>query len=387
MACVLTVPVAGTALVIMDPYLTARSLSTPASLFALAFCLRGRMKSAAACLLLTALVHPQMSIYAGLACLALLHFSREPVRIPVLAWGFLPLAIFPTSFALRPAEGTYREVLFSRSYFFVSTWTWYEWAGVFAPLAILWWISWKQPAGSTPACRVLSRALVPFGLLFTGAAAIIASTERLQNFARLQPMRSFQLVYLVLFALLGGLLGETILGKARWRWIAFFIPLGCCMWLVQRAAFPNSAHVEWPGVGSSNPWTTAFLWIRDHTPKDAFFALDPNYMLMAGEDEQGFRAIAERSALADFAKDSGAVSLFPQLARHWKEQVDAERGWRKFSTADFENLATRFPITWILTALPGPTGLVCPYRNERLVVCQLAGPDLIHRFDIEFSRV
>ena len=34
LACVLTVPVAGTALVIMDPYLTARSLSTPGTLFA-----------------------------------------------------------------------------------------------------------------------------------------------------------------------------------------------------------------------------------------------------------------------------------------------------------------------------------------------------------------
>ena len=36
LASVLTVPVAGTALVIMDPYLTARCLSTPATLFAVA---------------------------------------------------------------------------------------------------------------------------------------------------------------------------------------------------------------------------------------------------------------------------------------------------------------------------------------------------------------
>jgi hypothetical protein len=38
LAALLSVPVAGTALVIMDPYFTARSLSTPATLFAIACC-------------------------------------------------------------------------------------------------------------------------------------------------------------------------------------------------------------------------------------------------------------------------------------------------------------------------------------------------------------
>jgi len=44
--------------------------------------------------------------------------------------------------------------------------------------------------------------------------------------------------------------------------------------------------------------------IRLQTPRDAVFALDPNYMLIAGEDQHGFRAIAERSALADALKDN-----------------------------------------------------------------------------------
>jgi len=33
-----------------------------------------------------------------------------------------------------------------------------------------------------------------------------------------------------------------------------------------------------------------------------------------GEDEHGFRALAERSMLADRVKDSGAVTMFPRLA-------------------------------------------------------------------------
>jgi hypothetical protein len=109
-----------------------------------------------------------------------------------------------------------------------------------------------------------------------------------------------------------------------------------------------------------------------HTPRDAVFALNPNYMLIAGEDQHGFRAVAERSALADAVKDSGAVSLFPQLADHWKSQLQAQIGWEKFDRRDFEHLATLYPVTWILTRSPGPAGLTCPYQSEGLSVCRIS---------------
>jgi hypothetical protein len=82
-------------------------------------------------------------------------------------------------------------------------------------------------------------------------------------------------------------------------------------------------------------------------------------------------AIAERSVLADSVKDSGAVSLFPQLASQWKDQVQAQRGWENFRLADFENLAGQYPVTWILTRSPGPNGLTCPYQDRGLVVCRI----------------
>jgi hypothetical protein len=143
------------------------------------------------------------------------------------------------------------------------------------------------------------------------------------------------------------------------------------MWLLQWSTFPASPHVEWPGARSANAWTSAFLWIREHTPKDAVFALDPNYMLRPGEDMHGFRAVAERSALADLVKDSGAVSLFPQLADEWKRQTQAASGWEKFDLQDFRKLATEYPVTWILTSSPGPRGAVCPYQNQDIAVCRI----------------
>jgi len=41
---------------------------------------------------------------------------------------------------------------------------------------------------------------------------------------------------------------------------------------------------------------------------------------LPGEDTHGFRAIAQRSMIADAGKDSGAVSMFPPLADEWYQQ-------------------------------------------------------------------
>ena len=372
-AALLSVPVAGTALVIMDPYLTARSLSTPTTIFAIACYASNKPGRAFAWLFLTALIHVQMSVYGAvfLGCLMLTRGSRaETVRAP--AFGFLSLFGLPFLFDLQPARGTARDVLFSRTYFFVSNWTWYEWIGVFAPLALLAWFSWAAPRGTTPAFRTLARTLVPFGLMFTATGVMLTFPARLENYTRLQPMRSFHLLYVIFFALLGGLIGEYALGSRVWRWSALFLPLAAGMWFLQQSAYPGSAHLEWHDSGRQSTWTSAFLWIRDHTPKDAVFALDPNYMTRSGEDGHGFRAVAERSVLADNLKDSGAVSLFPELADRWKDQVQAQSQIEHFHLGDFKNLAERYPVTWILTHRPDPTGLTCPYENQELAVCRIA---------------
>ena len=376
LAAVLTVPVAGTALAVMDPYLTARSLSTPATLFAIAGYVAGKPWRAAAWLLLTALVHPQMAIYGVvfLACLSLFADGKaQPELTP--AARLSSLAAFPLLFDLEPAHGPAREALLSRTYFLVSNWTWYEWLGVFAPLALCWWFSRRNTAGTKPAFRLLLRALLPFGLLFTAAGLLLTSSSRLDNLTRLQPMRAFHLVYLVFFVLLGGLLGEHLLRDKTWRWLSLFLPLASGMWLVQRSAYPASLHVEWPGAREVNAWDSAFYWIRHNAPKNAVFALDPGYMLRRGEDMHGFRAVAERSMLADAVKDSGAVSLFPNLAEHWKQQVEAQQGLEQFQPEQFQQLARLYPVTWIVTRHTAPAGFPCPYRNDGLSVCRIdAGP-------------
>jgi hypothetical protein len=372
LAGMLSVPIAGTALVIMDPYVTARSLSTPAIIFTIACYVSNRPLQAVAWLILTALVHPQMSVYAiaFLVCLWLTRHFRPQADL-FAAPGLTLLSGLPFLFELEPARGAAREALFSRAYFFVSNWAWYEWIGVFAPLALAWWASSRRLNGTTPVFRSLLRTFLPFGLLFTAAGVVLTSSPRLENFNRLQPMRCFHVIYAIFFVMLGGLIGEYALRSSVWRWLGLFVPLAASMYFLQQSQFPSSVHVEWPGYGYHNTWNSAFFWIRLHTPKEAVFALDPNYMLMAGDDQHGFRAVAERSALADAVKDSGAASLFPQLADHWKSQVQAQNGWENFGLRDFEHLAKLYPVTWILTRSPGPAGLTCPYNDEGLSVCRI----------------
>jgi hypothetical protein len=365
----LSVPVAGTALAIMDPYVTARSLAAPVAMFAVAAYLAERRWTALAWLACLVAIHSQMSIYAA-ALLGVLEVMRRPKVFRQAALGLLPFG-----YGFEPAQGPAREALLARTYFFVTSWAWYEWVGAIAPVALLAWFSTLHPRGATstgtmPAFRRMARALVPYGVLFTVAALVLASSPRLETFNRLQPMRAFHLLYCIFFALLGGLIGEYVLGRKLWRWAALYLPLAAGMWVAQADAYPSSPQVEWPGHASDNAWLEALYWIRANTPKDAVFALDPNYFALPGVDQHGFRAVAERSVLADRLKDSGPVALFPQLAEEWKHQVSAQTGWEKFDRRDFERLDRLYPVTWIVTRSPGP-GLVCPYRTPSLVVCHI----------------
>jgi hypothetical protein len=380
LAAVLTVPIAGTALVIADPYLTARSLSTPTTIFAIECFLRGRKTGAFLWLLLTALIHPQMAVFAiGFFIFLYWTTDKSPStssnQATALAITSSLPSRWPQGFNFHPVQGTYRDVLYSRTFFFAAFWHWYEWVGVVLPLSILYIFTRIHPRGTLPAFRRICRALVPFGIVSTVAFLMLNSSQDLVNFVRLQPMRSFHLIYVLFYLLLGGLLGEYVLKNRVWLWLALFGSLTAGMSAINRSTFPHSPAIEWPLAKSQNPWVAAFQWVRTNTPKNAVFALNPSYLAIASEDQHGFRAIAERSVLADALKDSGAVSLFPQLTTDWENQQRAQSGWDHFQPADFMRLARQYPVTWVVVELTRATGLDCPYRNSTVAVCRIPGTE------------
>ncbi|WP_348267682.1 hypothetical protein P8936_00205 [Edaphobacter paludis] len=388
LASVLPVPVAGTALVLSDNYLSARSFSAPFALLSIGFLLRGRTRLAFLWLVITALVHPQMAVYCAAFLALYWYFDRTSDQTPEFAGNTSSvagvtqrsawlLAVVPSagllhSFSFAPATGAYREVLYSRNYFFAYRWHWFEWIGAIAPLLMLAAVARWPPKAAAPSVAKASRALIVLGAFSIAVFLLFSASHRFDNFTRLQPMRSFHIVYLLMFLMLGGLLGEYVLRAKAWRWIVLFLPLAIGMFAVDRIQYSFSPHIEWPWQASSNPWLEAFAWARTNTPTDAVFALDPNYMAIRGEDTHGFRALADRSMIADAYKDSGAVTMFPRLLDDWQQQQQMLEGWHNFGPADFQRLAQISPATWVIVQHPQQDGLDCPYNNADVAVCHIS---------------
>jgi hypothetical protein len=372
-AALLTIPVAGTALYIMDQYLNPRNLAAFAGIFMVVRTLEKKYVRAFAWLGFAACMHPLMWTFPFSFCVLLLAMERFESRRKSIAanavaaaWWMMPLA--------PVASKAYHEASKSHGFHYIQNWQWYEWLGIVAPLGLFWWFARRARARQWAVAERVSRAFVVYGLIFLVAALVVDLPARFESLARLQPLRSLHLLYIVMFAMIGGFFGEHVLKARAWRWLVLFVPLTAGMFLAQRSLFPASAQVEWPGASPRNPWAQAFVWIRQNTPENAVFALDPEYMHIAGEDEIGFRCLAQRSRLADWVKDNGVVSMFPPLAEEWWAQVEAQTPWKNFQFEDFSRLKKKYGVSWVIQqsgiAETGDTGLDCPYQNSAVRVCR-----------------
>jgi hypothetical protein len=365
-AALLTLPVAGTALYIMDQYVNPRNLAAFVGPLAIAKVIDRKYLTAALLLVFGAAIHPFMSFFAISFCFLLFWMQRLNLSRTTVA-GLFPLGL------LDPPSTAYHQAALTHSYHYLVRWHWYEWLGVIGPLVILWWFSRIAGARRMRNLELISRTLVVYQTLFVVAALAVSVPARFESLARVQPMRSLYLTYILLVLFSGSLLGEFVLEDRWWRWMALFLPLCAGMFYAQMVLFPASAHVEWPGSKPRNPWVQAFEWVRDNTPPDAIFALDPHYMNIAGEDENGFRDVAQRSKLADRSTDAGAVTMFPPMAEEWLEQVQAQDNWDKFRVQDFRRLHARYGVNWVVLQLqhPGVGDMRCSYENQAVKVCSV----------------
>jgi hypothetical protein len=376
-ACCFTLPVAGTSLSIMDPYVTARSFSTPLSLFALAAVLDENWVASSLWLGLAALLHPLMAGYTAITMLTLALARRKMWRGLALILGPGCLLSGVIFLATHPADASiaYNRAALSRSYFFLSSWRWYEYPGLVIPILLLGFAGFRSRL-SWPA-----RALAITSTLLGGCALIISLCFVHRSgslvLARVQVLRAFQFVYLCGVLLAGGMLGRLAQWHRRALVLMYFL-LITALFAGQRLTYPESSHVEWPDRRPHNLWQEAFLWIRDNTPGDAIFALDNDYIESPGEDAQGFRATAERSAVADWFKDGGIASNFSEAAGLWWQGSKATEQLNRAS--DKERLARLQPlgVTWIVLPAGASTGFPCPFINARVRVCRLDGA-LLHR--------
>lgn len=386
-ALALGTPVAGTALCIADPYLTPRSFATPLCLLLFTAVLDRRPRRALLLLAATLCLHPLMGLYGAFFALVLWTTSTRRIH------GTLRVCLAAVLIALLAAlsqqhvteSPAYIHAALTRTYFYLQEWQWYELIGVFAPLILLLLIYRADRVRQTSDaanCTALSAAAAACGLtvLFI-SALLIHPAGHSHLLARLQPVRTFHTIYVVLFLLFAGKCAERVRQRLPGRYFAavmavFLLLLAGSMTLVQRHIFSGSAHLEMPYRAPQNAWEQAFVWARDNTPQDALFALDATYITQPGEDGQHFRALSQRSALPDYSKDGGGAAIFPQLATQWQSGMTLSTGLSQLS--DRERIARLAPagVSWIVLQQRLQTGdavthFDCPYRNTVVMVCRL----------------
>ena len=292
-AAMMTLPVAGTALNLADQHLHPRNTATALVLMAVSRILDGRRWHAVLLLLFAFVLHPIMAALGVSFCCFLTLATLESHHL----WSLPKLgslaAAAPLGWIFESPTPVWHQALQTRRYYFLYSWTWYEWLGALGPL-FLFWLLWRVALkrGETRLAR-FALAVFSYGIFQQALAMIVLGSPALVRLTPLQPMRFLHLVYYFMTLLGGCLLGKYLLKTSTWRWAAFLILINSGMFVSQRALFPDSEHLELPGIKSSNPWLQSFAWIRTNTPTNAYFAMDPSYLAAPGEDYHSFRALAE----------------------------------------------------------------------------------------------
>ena len=370
-AAMLTLPVAGTALNLADQHLHSRNVATALILWAVSRLLAGKHWHAVPLLLFAFLLHPIMAAMGISFCSFLTMAMLEPVHVWLRSLRDSLAAAVPLGWIFESPTPSWHRALDTRSYFFLNRWTWYEWLGALAPL-FLFWLLWRIALKREE--TILARfamAVFSYGVFQLAVAVVLLQSPALVRLTPLQPMRFLQLIYFFMVVVGGCLLGKYLLKDNAWRWALFLAAINVGMFASQRVLFSGSQHLELPGRQPVNPWLQAFGWVQQNTPVDAYFAMDPNYLEAPGEDYHSFRALAERSQLADAVKDAAVVTQVPELGPSWERQADAQAGWSRFKLADFQRLKKDFGVNWVLVSYPQPAGLACSWHNEALSVCRI----------------
>ena len=283
-AVLFTLPVAGTALYIFDQYLHPRAIATVFVLWTILAVLDRRVVLALILLAAGVVLHPIMGVLGVSYCVMLwIAGARAGKPVPKPGLVTASVAVLPVWIFEGPSPA-WKQALNTRDYYFIGRWTWYEWLGAIAPVFILWVMARYARRANRPNLARLAGCAAVFAAFQLAVACIVLLTPALVRLTPMQPMRYLHLVYILMALLGGGLIGEKLLRAHFWRWLALFVPLALGMFVAQRSLFAGTEHLELPGIASHNPWLRAFVWVRTNTPTDAYFALDPYYMQLPGED-------------------------------------------------------------------------------------------------------
>ena len=361
-------PVAGTRLGLIEWYLHPRAPAMACMLWAALAAMEGSV-AAVPLIGAAAVLHPLVAMWGTLHVAVQARRIRRPYWMAAL---LILVATSCTSVSRTPRWETayWRDALTSQ-YFDIRypiNWPWFEWVGAVAPLVILAAIAWDARRRESTALANIAGRFCLSGTLgvILGVALTLSPSRRLP----LQPMRELHMVYFVTFLFVGAALDLHVLRLRAYGRPLFFAAITVAVLLLQ-PSFPSSPRIEWPWRAPGNPWAQAFRWARDHTPTDALFALDPFYMRRTTADTHSFRALAQRSMLAEAVHDLAPAAMDPALGSRWMRESEDLAGWQHFTTDDLTRLADKYGVGWVVVAQPHLPGLTCPYENADAAVCRV----------------
>ena len=189
-----TLPAAATSLLVMDPYVTARSLTTPISLFAIAFCCDRAWTKSVLLTALVALLHPLMAVYllSFLLLFALIRSNRRLGALYLSAVGLLLCGLISLHDHAVSVSPEYQEAALSRTYYFLTNWKWYELAGLLLPIFLLGLVAFRSNYESL--IGQLSFACALIGGTATMASTLFVHPAQLGLLTRRHVLRAFHTI-------------------------------------------------------------------------------------------------------------------------------------------------------------------------------------------------
>ena len=302
-AALLTIPVAGTALYIMDQYLNPRNLAAFAGMFMVARTLEKKYHASGVVAGICGL-HASADVGVSVFVLRVAAGDGKHSKAAgkMRARPDLRLAWLGSLWRPRTSRGLSRGGEATCAFITSSNGRGMNCWG----LSRRWHCSgglreWRAHQRQWPAVdRCQSRVHSLWTLIYLVAALVVDLPARFETLARLQPLRSLHLLYMLMFVLMGGFLGEYVLKNRVWRWLLLFVPLSAgdvygtaralsgerAGGMAGRCAEEIRGRRRLSGFGRTRRWMQCSRSI-------------PEYMQIAGEDEIGFRCLAQRSRLAD----------------------------------------------------------------------------------------
>ncbi len=215
-AVLLTIPVAGTGISLVDQYLHPRAVATAAVLGAIVAILKEQRLLAGILLAWAFVIHAIMASF-GISFCIFLAWNNSPWKTPWKnkdqALAAFAVLLLPLGWIFEPSSAAWRQAAATRNFYFLSRWHWYEWLGVFAPLVLLALFAKIARRNQSPVLARLASRLLYFGIFQMLVALVIMLPPSLERLRPFEPMRYLQLIYLLMFLMAGGLIGEYVLGK------------------------------------------------------------------------------------------------------------------------------------------------------------------------------